>query len=65
MRLLGIPIDNMELAKEVIVETLRVKLKNNTDIIENDLDLFEDDVKTEQNINKKKSRYEMKHEKQN
>ena len=61
MRLLGIPIDNMELAKEVIVETLRVKLKNNTDIIENDLDLFEDDVKTEENINKKKSRYEMKH----
>mgnify|MGYP006238724993 CR=1 FL=1 len=30
--------------KEVFFETLRVKLKNNTDIIENDLDLFEDDV---------------------
>jgi hypothetical protein len=43
--MMGIPVENMELAKEVIVEVLNKKLQANADNIEfNDLDLFKEEL---------------------
>ena len=45
MQMMGIPVENMELAKEVIVEVLNKKLIANADNIEyNDLDLFKEEI---------------------